>query len=473
MNDQEEDPGNSPNNTPVPQAVVRPETTVYIWNMSEDVWPFIQAISDAKARRHEISENAYLGDRELFAFSSEEHCIFITPSPITPEFFSYFQQVTGRKDITIVVPAKHTGEVCRDIENDKHVMKILKQAGKISKRLMLVGYTTSTQLLHLVDVLRGEGITVFTSEAPEWEDAWTVNFFGSKGGIRQLAQKSSALEPDFKMADGLICSNPEDAAKIAAKKYLKNSGVVVKTNKGHSGAGILIFRPGDLPKTYVECEQAILAKLSDDSYWKMFPIIIEDFVALNSAVGGGCPSIEFRIYKSGQIDFLYMCGMRLTKDGVFHGVEIADDVVPHKLATMMVDTGFFIAEQYREAGYRGYFDVDFIIAKNGSVFVTESNVRRTGGTYVYHLAQRLIGKEFMYQSYILSNTQGALPEGKNFTFPEIMAKVSPVFFDKKTKEGVVITSENILKQHQLSYVIFGKTKKRAIEIEEKMQQLLI
>ena len=465
MNEPQEEPGDTAQEK-------LPETTVYIWNMSEDVWPFIQAISDEKVREHEVSENAYLGDRELFSFASEEHIIFITPKPISPEFLEYFQQVSGVKDVTIVVPKKHSGLICEDILNDKKIISLLKQAGEKSKRLMLVSYATTFQFLHLVDELKKQGIIIFTPEAPETEDAWTVNFFGSKGGIRQLAQKSSAAEPDFIMADGLICSNPTDAAKIAAKKYIKNNGVVLKTNKGHSGAGVLIFRPGELPTTYIECEKAILAILGQDTYWTMFPIIIEDFVAVNPAVGGGSPSIEFRIYKSGRIDFLYMCGMRLTRDGVFHGVEIAYDVVPSKLAATMIDTGFFIAEQYREAGYRGYFDVDFVIDKNGHHFVTESNVRRTGGTYVYELAQRLLGKDFMYQSYILSNTQGQLPSGKTYSFSDIKRQLSSVLFDKKSKEGVVIASENLLQQHMLAYIVFGKTKKRALELEEKMQTLI-
>ena len=70
----------------------------------------------------------------------------------------------------------------------------------------------------------------------------------------------------------------------------------------------------------------------------------------------------------------------MTPDGSFRGMEIHNDVISDQIAARLVDTGFYIAEQYRAAGYRGYFDVDFVASRNGQVYVTESNVRRTGGT---------------------------------------------------------------------------------------------
>ena len=41
------------------------DITVYIANMSEDVWPFISSISDKKMFEFEIEDNAHLGDRDI------------------------------------------------------------------------------------------------------------------------------------------------------------------------------------------------------------------------------------------------------------------------------------------------------------------------------------------------------------------------------------------------------------------------
>ncbi len=457
---------------PIPAETKKAEKTVYICNLSEDVWPFIEAISDKHKRALEIDENANLSDRDLFTNAEESDLVFISPKPMHDGFVQYYKDLFGIRKLEILTPKVHTGETCRDAYEDKAVFERLIELANHVKKLTLLSYATSEQFLVLVNQLRERGITVYTPEAPEEEDAWTVNFFGSKSGIRQLAQQSVAEEPDFLMGDGLICVNIIDAAKIAAKKYIKEGGVVLKTNKGHSGAGVLILRPGELPEEYKSCERAIYNILKEDAYWDKFPIVIESLINVNYAVGGGFPNVEFKISKSGRIDFLYYCGLRVTKDGVFQGVEMNEDVMNDRLMTRIIDMGFFIGEQYASNGYRGYYDVDLVAAKNGDLYVSESNTRRTGGSHVYKTALRLIGKDFLNDAYVLSDNSWKLPKGVTPTFEQLLSELKPVLFDKKTKEGIVIASANLLKQGQLAYIIFGQNKKRALQIEAKAQQIL-
>lgn len=450
-----------------------PAHTVYIFNMSEDVWPFISAMSNKKHRINEIQENVYLADLRLFLFSNEDdHLFFICPHGVSEEFYLYFKELFGLKHITVVPMPIHTGAICDDILHDESVMKKLVEIANSTRRLTITSYATTPEFLRLMRDLRSRGLTIYTPEAPEEEDGWTVNFYGSKSGIRQLAQQSQNAEPDFQMADGLICVGTEDAAKIAAKRYIKENGVVIKTNKGHSGMGVLIFRPGDLPSDYLSCEQKIFEILEKQAYWSKFPIIIEDFIQIQTSVGGGCPNVEFKILKNGRVEFLYYCGMRMTPEGVFQGVEIHNEVVSDRVAAQMVDTGFFIGEQYAAAGYRGYYDVDFVAGKNGRLYVTESNVRTTGGTFVYTTALKLFGKDFMYTTYILSNNSYDISYLKPSSFREMYERLEPVLFNKTTREGIIIVSENLLKIGHLAYIIFGNTKKRAYELEASMESLL-
>jgi hypothetical protein len=448
------------------------EKVVYISNLSEDVWPFIQAITSAQERVHEIEENANLADRELFGVADETDLVFITPKPFHPKFLEYYQELMGVKKLEVLSPATHTGLTSEDILQDQELFEKIVTIGKGATKLTLLSYSTSFQFLKLADELRKRGITVYTPEAPEEEDAWTVNFYGSKSGIRQLGQKSVAEEPDFMMADGLVCAGIIDAAKIAAKKYLKEDGVVIKTNKGHSGAGVLIFREGELPTEYHACEEAILEILKKDEYWDRFPIVIEDLINVNLAVGGGFPNVEFKIRKSGEIEVLYFCGLRVDENGVFHGVEMHEDVLNDRVEARVTDMGFFVGEEYARDGYRGYYDVDLVSAKNGDIYVSESNTRRTGGTHVFKTAQKLIGRDFMSDSYTLSDNNHALPNGIKPSFEQMLELLKPVLFDKKTQEGVVITAANLLQQSSLAYIVFGHSKKRSLEIENQMFALL-
>lgn len=467
----------SENDEPIPASSPslpkKAEKTVYICNFSEDVWPFINALSSKKHPRElEIDWNADLSDRDLLTNTEESDLVFINPKPIQDSFVKYYKELFGIRKLEILVPKQHSGETCRDVYEDQELFEKLIEFANHVKKLTLLSYSTSEQFLILVNKLRARGITVYTPESPEEEDAWTVNFFGSKSGIRQLAQQSEVEEPDFLMAEGLICVNIIDAAKIAAKKYIKEGGVVLKTNKGHSGVGVLILRPGELPTDYKACEQAILKLLQQDAYWDKFPIVIESLINVNYSVGGGFPNVEFKISKSGKIDFLYYCGLRVDKDGGFQGIEINENVMNDRLMTRIIDMGFFVGEQYAANGYRGYYDVDLVAAKNGDLYVSESNTRRTGGTHVYKTAVKLIGKDFLKSAYVLSNNSWKLPDGFNLNFSELIELLEPLLFDKKTKEGVVIASANLLRQGLLAYIIFGKNKKRALEIEAKAHALL-
>ena len=178
------------------------EITVYIANMSEDVWPFISSISDKRMFEFEIEDNAHLGDRDIFAVAPNGGIICVLPRPVSDAYLAYYQQIMNITNARVVVPPKHTGEICEDILRSEEIMGLFVTAAGENKSLTLLSYTTSLQFLRLIQVLRERGIRVNTPEAPKEEDSWIVNFFGSKSGIRQFVQKSGAVEPDLRMPDG-------------------------------------------------------------------------------------------------------------------------------------------------------------------------------------------------------------------------------------------------------------------------------
>lgn len=443
------------------------EKVVRIFNLSEDVWPFIDAIGDEKAKKREIDENSNLGDRDLFSEAEEFDFVFITAKPLQEDFVAYFKKICLVNDLEILVPKKHSGKLCEDILNDRVVFKRLLELGKEYQHLSLKPYSTTANFLKLIKKLRENGVTVTTPISPNGHNSWTVNFYGSKSGIRQLTQINGAFRADLKMPNGVISSGVEDSARLAANKYIKEGGVVIKTNKGHAGMGVLIFKKGELPSSFVECKKAILAEFKKDRYWDKFPIIVESLVKFDKKVGGGFPNAEFLIKKNKEVKLLYYCGMRVDSKGVFAGVEISEDALPRRIASRITDIGYLIGEQYASDGYVGYFDIDFISGKNGEIFVNESNVRVTGGTHVYQAAKELAGRDFTKKTYVLSNNLYKLPKQK-YTFTSVLKKINPISYSRKTKEGVVIVSANLLEMGYLAYIVFGKNKKRALRIEEEM-----
>ena len=447
------------------------ELLIYIYNVVEDEWSFFSSVQPIEKRYELINDCNLSSECYLFANSKESDFIYISPVEISNSFKSYFQSVTNNKKVDIFVPKKKTSLICKDLYTDKQLFGEIVSKAKKYKKVTLISYATSPELLELKERMIQLGLNVVTPEAPELENAWTVNFFGSKSGIRQLAQQSRAAEPDFIMPDGVICVGKLDAAKIAANRYIKEKGVVLKTNKGSGGQGVLIFRNGELPKDYKSCEKRIYELLSEDGYWERFPIIIEELINVDYSAPGAFPNIEFKIHKSGKIEMLYYCVMMVTKEGKYYGLDIHEDVINERTAARIIDTGYYIAEQYAEAGYRGHFDID-MIANNRHIYVCESNTRNTGGTDIYKLVYDLFGEDFMSDVYVLNRNNYKFKNQENINLKKTLEVLKPALFDKKKKEGLIISSYEYLKNNVFMYTILGRNKKRAYELQQNFYELL-
>jgi len=449
------------------------ELTIYIYNVIEDEWSFLNALSDPVKVLEEIERDENTSDCFYLSTATQSHFVYISPKSISSEFQTYAQSLFKFKNGSILYPQIKTHQICLDLIKDKATFNQLLTLAQQYKKINLISYSATPQFYQLKNELIKHGLNnLSTPEAPEIDYAWTVNFLGSKSGIRQMAQKASAKEPDFIMPDGIICMGKYDAAKIAANKYLKNKGVVIKTNKGCGGGGVLIFRENDLPNTYSACERKLQQILSTDPYWEKFPIIIEDLVNVNFQSPNCFPNLEFQIKKNGSIDLFFTCNTKVTPEGEFYGQDINDDIFSDQLYARIADTGFYIAEQYAAAGYRGRFDIDFMLSNSGKIYVSESNTRNTGGTDIALIVQKLVGKDFCEDSYILNRGHYKLIKNKLCIFENLLNHLKPLLYSPKTKKGLIINSENNLRNKELIYTLIAPDKKQAYALEAEMFTLL-
>lgn len=443
---------------------------VYISNISEDVWDFIDTLT-GEEKKFEIDENAFLSDRELLILNPQHRSVIILPKKLDPIFVDYYKKIFNNDTVDIWVPAEHSGKTCEDILKDQEIWKKLISLGK-SSTLVLKSYSSSKQFLNLIEHLRKAGCTVSTPESPSADAWWTVDHFGSKSGVRETVQELMSSVGEKWMTSGEVLKSIPEAVDVATKYYLQKNGVVIKTNKAHSGAGVVIVSPNTLAKDERECEKYFNDLFKTHAYWSKFPIVVEEYIDIDESVGGGNPNCEYRVTEIGEVQLLYMCGMRVTADGIFKGVAVNNSIFSPELAQKLLLFGSRLGETYAKAGYRGYYDVDCIYTKSGELLITESNVRKTGGTHVYHAGIILLGKNFGDSHYLLSNNTHPLPPGTSFSFAELLSKLEPLLFTKEKGEGILLASSNILRQGKLSHIIIGNDEKRAHALERKMEDLL-
>lgn len=432
---------------------------VYIYNPIEDEWDYISSFPKNEQKKLIHNSNRF-ADSYLFANSFLPTFTFISPIKISNSFKDYFE-VLSDTQCTLISPKETTPFICENIILDKELFKKLVTESKKRESLTIYSYATTDQLFNLKKKLELFGINVFLPEAPEEKYFWTIPHFGSKSGFRK---SFSSLMPS-----GVIETDYKKAINTAVNIYTSSPGVVIKTDKGSAGQGVYIYKkkPQKTPKKLLIELKKLFKK---ESWLKKHPIIIEKYIDTSSEKKSPYPSIEFLIHQNGLAEMQYYCNMIVTSEGEFYGMEMHEDVFSKKIRSKVFILANQVVKKYKTNGFRGRFDID-MVSDGKDVFASESNIRTTGGTDTYYMAKKLIGKDFFSKRYILSSYVD-LPKSSPLTFDEVKKICDPLLFNKKTKIGILINSESVIKNNGFSYTIIEKNKKKSHVLHEKLKIIL-
>jgi len=212
---------------------------------------------------------------------------------------------------------------------------------------------------------------------------------------------------------------------------------VLKANYGESGWGLLIINRQDYP-SFQTLEDSLKKIFSSDPVWDNTLIVVEEFIEPDMEIACGSPSTEVLLDAQGY-QITYHCGQLLDTLGGFLGVEIGKDALSTHLEKRLVSVAEPIAQRYWELGYRGFFDIDFIISKTNTLYLMETNTRRTGGTHVYDLARFIFGGSWQKDAYFLSHD--SFRYGQKPKDPEDLMKIisTLIYPMNNQRKGVVVT----------------------------------
>lgn len=439
--------------------------SIFIANLAEIAKPLAELMEKSR-REEEIFEDHALCDR--FLFSDADNRVLITPFPLDQNFTKDACQLLNYRSFLNLAPQKVGDSVCEALIKDEKLLKEIIKIIKSNPGINLIAYAATAEFLKLIDLLKQQGLLFKTPEIPEPESLWTSAFFDSKGGFRQavfyLGQKFAA------MPEGFICHNFSEILGWTNYFLKKNGGCVLKTNRGLAGAGVKIIRKKDLLETNLT--DYLREIIESELYWTKEPTVVEQLIEIEPLIAGGNPSVEFQV-TSQKVIPLYVCGMRVTAEGVFRGVEIGKEAVPPKLVKSLFVQGKLWAKFLQKIGYRGFLDIDYVYDKKGKIYPIESNIRRTGGTHVYEAAKRLLGKNFLEKYYVIANNIVNAPKFVQKDYLFVKKTLAHLLYPiNGQKEGVILTNASYLSKGKSGYIIIGKNKQRVSEIEESLLKLL-
>lgn len=229
------------------------------------------------------------------------------------------------------------------------------------------------------------------SEKPELNSEWTISYLDSKVGFRtEMLRVQSFLREEI-IPEGFICRDKKEAVSIAKWFYKNKRSCVLKVNYGESGWGLIIAKRKSF-NSILDLEKELEKRLNSDLIWNDTLIVVEEFIKPNVKIGGGSPSFEVFVSDSG-FKIMYGCGQLLVDQKEFVGVAMGKDFFDANINSKLRKISSAIGKRYWELGYRGFFDIDFVVSLQGKPHVIETNMRRTGGTHVFDIAKTTFGQK--------------------------------------------------------------------------------
>lgn len=435
--------------------------TIIISNIAEAFEDTINKIENFKRKKDRIVIEHNLCDRTLLWEGDNK--LIITPFQISEEIFNLNKTVLGFQNIDNLYPNKIDVSLSDAIRQDKKLLKILCRIIKNNPKVRISPYCITGKFASLVECLKSKGLKFNVSEMPTEESKWLVSYLDSKVGSRIEIGRIKNIHEN--VPESVVCKNQGEAIKVAIWFYGNKRSCVLKSNFGESGWGT-IFMKKECFRNKREVTEYIKKEFKADSIWKNELILVEEYIIPSKKLSSGSPSSELFLSNNG-VKVTYLCDQVLGNKGDFLGVALGKNLLDNKTSNELRRISLGVGRRFWKLGYKGFFDIDFILSNNNIPYIIETNMRRTGGTHVYDIAKTLFGDNWEKSCFILSQDNFCYGR-KKLTEKQIIDKIKEIMYPiMGEKEGIIISIIN-KRGPTLGFVIVGKSNRKALNIYNKL-----
>lgn len=182
------------------------------------------------------------------------------------------------------------------------------------------------------------------------------------------------------------------------------------------------------------------------------------------------PSIECVVGHGGATT-TYICVQRY-REGQFSGMVADTSILDHDIVDRMTDAGEAVGRYLSERGYRGVFDLDAIVTDRGELYFTETNVRRTAGTFIHELVSHLTGTDGAGARVWIAD-RAAAPGAATFQSGAGAIRSHGLAYCAASRTGVILTSDGVENDRTWRFVIVAENRRQAEEMEKELGSVLV
>ncbi|MBZ9599951.1 GNAT family N-acetyltransferase [Streptomyces yangpuensis] len=171
------------------------------------------------------------------------------------------------------------------------------------------------------------------------------------------------------------------AARLLTARARAGKSTVVKSEHGVGGSGTTVVTAGQVRAA--GGARAVLRRLPRG------PLLVEEFVEGPTDPGAARDlTYDGFVDPAGRVHEVGAALMDVT-EGAYRGATVGPGAVPERAEKPLLAFGAAVGRELASSGYRGWFDVDFVVDAEGRLAPTETNLRLTGPAIAFMVAARL------------------------------------------------------------------------------------
>jgi PGM1 C-terminal domain/Pre ATP-grasp domain len=268
-------------------------------------------------------------------------------------------------------------------------------------------------------------------------------WLNTKVGFKQLAH-----ELGIPALDGRYCYSAECVDDAVAN----DARWKIKVNRGSNGFGHI-----DLDGSNGARAASARLETSPTGY------LVEPLMTFVDS-----PSVELHVSPAGPL-ITYTCSMRVP-GGAFTGMITPPESKHAAIRAQLEAYAATYGEYLHRAGIYGFCDLDAGVTERDEFWFTETNLRKTGGTYLDILMRRLVSDEYEATHTWLADSR-ALRDA--ITFDDALARLKSegLAWDPRHKEGVILTSDTLRFDRRLRYFCVTRSWSGALDREAALRRV--
>lgn len=402
-------------------------------------------------------------------FWGGDNRIVVTSNEVHPLFLNHVRKSLNYTNLQVLRPRKVSGRLSQDIKNDRNTFrKLLAHSNNSDAPVMWRSYAATREWQELYKDAISKSSNVECDEISSDNDFWVREFADSKRGFRDLA--NLVQDSSLRLPQGIYCPTAEMAVGIAYNFLSNSRSCILKPDQGEDGMGQLV--PPEVDKNFSdeEIKKKIAGQIAGNPYLRNGNIIVEDLIKTPTTKLS--PSTEWFCDAKGA-RFLYNGVQILSPKSTFEGFDVGPDVVTLDIEQKMFLAGKSFGELLQSLGYRGHFDIDFVVGEDKTLYAVESNLRRTGASHIHYIGTRLFGDNYFLTKYLRScDVDPCVPSGHSVE--DVFKVLDPILYPGRSAEsGLIITLASGIPEGRLGYVIIGRNLSEIADLQSSVRESLI